>query len=64
MERSNASRRNDPVWQRIDSIQMSANEREQAKELLARAENWVDLAVDGVRAIRSLFTPAKRALQQ
>ena len=64
MERLNASRRRDPVWERIDSIQMSENEREHAKELLRSAERFVDFAIKVVATVRSLLAPAKRAFQR
>jgi hypothetical protein len=64
MERLNASRRRDPVWERIDSIQMGANEREQAKELLEKAERFVDFAVRAVGTVRALLAPTKRAFQR
>jgi hypothetical protein len=64
MERLNASRRRDPVWERIDSIQMGANDREQAKELLYKAERFVDFAIKVAATVRSLLAPAKRAFQR
>ena len=64
MERLNASRRRDPVWERIDSIQMTASDREQAKELLFKAERFVDFATKVVSTVRSWWAPAKRAYQR
>jgi hypothetical protein len=64
MDRSTASRRTDPVWTRIDSIQMSEREKLHAKEMLQSAERRVDFVVKVIEAARALLAPARRALQR
>jgi hypothetical protein len=61
MERPNAR---DPIAERIDSIRMSANEREHAKTMMRRAERFADFLADAAAAWRSLAAQARRSARR
>jgi hypothetical protein len=54
----------DPIGDRIDTINMSASEREQAKVMMRRAESFADLLVELTAAGRGLAAHPRGAFRR